>query len=361
VRQQLRLGRAMRRLPHVRAAFLAGEISSFHVSGFAALSSGRCAEALEEHEEMLVEQAKVLGFETFTRYLAYFEQMADPDGSDDKEQQRRTRRDVSLAQSLSGMWLGRITLDPVSGEIVAGELRAIDRELYDADRAEATRRLGHDPSASELRRSSNQRRADALVKMARRSGTNGPDGAAPAPLFSVLVDYETLHGRICELASGQVVSPGALVPFLDEAIVERAVFGPGARVEMGAHRRLFDGATRRAIELRDRGCVHPYCDKSAPLCQVDHIVPFSAGGLSTQENGRVLCGFHNRLAYRQWLALDEATRAALVARQRHGHDGERQDDETPEASPLDERGPPALDQEGSLTLSPDPDGILKTT
>ena len=29
-------------------------------------------------------------------------------------------------------------------------------------------------------------------------------------------------------------------------------------------------------------------------CQTDHIVPYEAGGQTTQANGQSLCGFHNR-------------------------------------------------------------------
>jgi 5-methylcytosine-specific restriction endonuclease McrA len=92
-----------------------------------------------------------------------------------------------------------------------------------------------------------------------------------------------------------VVAPGSLVPWLDEALIERAVFGPDARVEIGTTSRLFTGATRRAIELRDRECTHPYCDLPADRCQVDHILPYASGGPTNQENGRLLCGYHNRL------------------------------------------------------------------
>ena len=59
--------------------------------------------------------------------------------------------------------------------------------------------------------------------------------------------------------------------------------------------RLFTGGTRRAIELRDRICTHPYCYEPAESCQVDHIETYAEGGPTTQENGRLLCGFHNRL------------------------------------------------------------------
>ena len=130
--------------------------------------------------------------------------------------------------------------------------------------------------------------------MAHRSRTAPADGRRPAPLVTVLVDFPTLAGRVCELANGTVVPPGALLPLLDDATIERAVYRPDNRVEVSETTRLFTGATRRAIELRDRTCTHPYCDRSAP-CQVDHIIPYSDGGPTNQANGRLLCGFHNRL------------------------------------------------------------------
>ena len=45
-------------------------------------------------EEMLVAQAKELGFEDFTRVLAYWKQLADPDGAEASEEEKQglTRR-----------------------------------------------------------------------------------------------------------------------------------------------------------------------------------------------------------------------------------------------------------------------------
>jgi hypothetical protein len=115
-------------------------------------------------------------------------------------------------------------------------------------------------------------------------------------LFSVVVGYETFAGRICELANGAVVTPGSLVPWLDGAWAERVVFdGPGRVMNVGVRRRIFTGATRRAVEVRDRECFHEYCDDAGHGCQVDHVEPWSAGGLTVDDNGRLACGFHNRL------------------------------------------------------------------
>ena len=131
--------------------------------------------------------------------------------------------------------------------------------------------------------------------MATRSRTAPADGIRPAPLFSVLVGYETLHGRICELENGTVLAPSSLQPWMDSAYFERAIFSLGTRVDVSVRARLFTGGTRRAIELRDRICTHPYCYEPAETCEADHIEPYAEGGPTTQENGRLLCGFHNRL------------------------------------------------------------------
>ncbi|MEA2900788.1 MAG: hypothetical protein QOH36_675 [Actinomycetota bacterium] len=126
-----------------------------------------------------------------------------------------------------------------------------------------------------------------------------PGARLPEPLFTVLVGYETFAGRMCELASGRVVTPGSLVPWLDEAWAERVVFdGPDRVKNVSVRRRIFAGATRRAVEVRDRECFHPLCDATVEDCQVDHVQPWSVGGLTVDENGRLACAFHNRLRHR---------------------------------------------------------------
>lgn len=291
----IRLGRAMPDLPRVEEAFRSGSIGASHVRVLTGLRNDRTQEFLARDEEMLVGHARTLRFGQFCRAAAYWKMRADPDGAGDDDDGRHNRRDVYLVESFQGMYLGRITLDPINGAIVHAELERRERALFEEDWAEAKERLGRDPAHHELRRTSAQRYADALVEMAVRSSSADGAGRRPAPLFSVLVGYESLHGAICELASGQVLSPRTLLPWLSEAYFERAVFAPGARVEVSETARLFTGATRRAIELRDRECYHPFCDVTARRCQADHIVPYAVGGVTTQENGRLACGFHNRI------------------------------------------------------------------
>ena len=266
--REVRRGRQCRELPHFEAAWSAGEIGAACVDLVASVRRPATEAALARDEEMLVDYAKTLPFAEFVRVLRYWEQHADPDGAEEDAMEQQARRDVYLVPSVGGTFLGKMTLDPISGAIVSGELERLERELFEADWAKARDELGRDPRVDELGRTSAQRRADALVEMATRSATAPADGRRPAPLFSVLVDYQTLSGRMCQLAqgAGPVLTPGSLLPWLDEAYVERAVFAPGRRVECSVTARFFTGATRRAIELRDRQCQHPYCDVPAVRC-----------------------------------------------------------------------------------------------
>jgi hypothetical protein len=294
-KRQVRLGRSLRHLPAVAEAWRQGAIGPDAAQAIASARRHRTEASMARDEEMLVAQATELGFEDFHRALSYWKQLADPDGSEASDEERKASRDVFLASSLSGMWLGEMTLDPVSGSIVSGELNRLEHELFEADCAQAKEGLGRSARIDELARTSAQRRADALVEMATRSATAPADGIRPAPLFSVFVSYETLYGRICELENGTVLHPSVLPAWMDSAYFERAIFSLGNRVDVSVRARLFTGGNRRAIELRDRICTHPHCYEPAESCQVDHIETYASGGETTQENGRLLCGFHNRL------------------------------------------------------------------
>ncbi|HEV3280503.1 MAG TPA: DUF222 domain-containing protein [Acidimicrobiales bacterium] len=214
-RRLVRRGRALTHLPAWARAWSDGAITGAHVDAVSAVRRPANEAALARDEALLVDQAETLRFESFARAVAYWEQLADPDGTEADAEARRTRRDVYLEASFCGTYLGQVTLDAVSGAIVSGELGRLERELFEADWALARNALGREPTPTDLARNAGQRRADALVEMATRSATAPADGRRPAPLFSVLVDYPTLFGRVCELAEGTVVSPGCLLPWLD--------------------------------------------------------------------------------------------------------------------------------------------------
>ena len=141
-RARVRLGRALRHLPVAEAAWLAGEVGEAQVALLARARTADTEEPMARDEELLVSEAKRLGFASFARALAYWRWRADPDGAEDDAAAQRERRRFHLSQSFGGMWFADGTFDPVAGDIVARELGRIEQELFAADWAEAKARVG---------------------------------------------------------------------------------------------------------------------------------------------------------------------------------------------------------------------------
>jgi hypothetical protein len=282
-------------MPASAAAFAAGEISEAHVRRLSPLAEGRTAECFTRDEALLVDQAKTLRWVDFCRALAYWEQLADPDGPEDKARDDDKARRVHLSTGLGGTGIldGRLT--PVARVTVGVALDRIEQELFEQDWEQARAEHGDQATLAHITRTPAQRRHDALVEMAKRAFA-APEGARlPVPLVSVLVGYETFKGRVCELADKTVITPGIVASMLDEAQIERIIFdGPSRVVDLGRSR-SFVGAARRALEVRDQGCTHPTgCDEPVWRCQGDHIQPHSQGGRTHPDNGQLRCGWHNR-------------------------------------------------------------------
>jgi hypothetical protein len=112
--RMVRRGRAKNQIPRCWEAWRNGEITSAHFDVIMKLRNPRTEDALDRDEEMLVDQARKLRFEQFAKSAAYWEQMADADGTEEAAEEKRTRRDVYLVPSVDGMYFGKMTLDRVS-------------------------------------------------------------------------------------------------------------------------------------------------------------------------------------------------------------------------------------------------------
>jgi hypothetical protein len=252
-------------------------------------------DAFQDHEATLVGLACDLDEDQLARALGYWRDAADPDGGEDQAGKDHDNRRVHLSQSIGGNWFLDGQLDPVAGTEVDEALRRISDELFKADWERAKAVHGDDTRDEHLDRTPAQRRADALVEMARRAVASPPGARLPRPLVSVLCGYETFNGQVRELFNGTVVSPGQIARLLTEADIERVVYDVPSRdiSDLGRRRRFFTAAQRRVIELQHRVCFHPTCNQSAELCEMDHGEPWANGGLTNIDNGRPACPKHN--------------------------------------------------------------------
>lgn len=294
----LSCARALRTMPVAHAAFVAGELTSEHIRLLAHAERAN-PEAFARDEERLVRLAGEMLFRRYQVGIRYWIDVNSPDDAEADAAERFGSRRLDHSTILDGCVVIDALLDPMTGAIVTRELERLEKELFEADWAEARERVGDGACAADLRRSPKQRRADALRVMAERSAAKPADATEARVLVHVLAGHDSVN-RMCELSNGTVVTPGEALRHLDRADVERAIFeSPSKVIDVGVRRRLFTGATRTAIQLRDRTCTHPSCDQPAEDCEIDHVIPWEDGGETTQANGRCLCRYHHRWRHRR--------------------------------------------------------------
>lgn len=292
----VRRARGLRSTPKLASSFDEGRIGEARVDAVLRVRNDRTEELFARDEDLLVDLAERLRFDHLVDALQRWAQLADPDGPDPDAAQRDARF-FSHSQLLDGAWVSDGRWDAVAGAEIDGAVAAEYDRLFAADWAEASARLGRDPLAEELGRTPGQRRADALLALVRRG--HGGSCEAPRPLINIVVGLETLTGPVAELLDGTIISPGTVARHVLDGHLRSLVFdGPDRVVSMSSKQRFFTGALRDAIELRDRECQHPLCDAAVRRCEVDHVVPWPDGPTS-EGNGQLLCGAHNRMKGRQ--------------------------------------------------------------
>jgi len=297
---EVRDARRLRTMPATRAAWHAGDVSPAHVRGLTRLAGHpRAGEHFPDGEGLLLREARRSRFDDWERLCAHWRDAADPDGPEQRRGRDHDLRRFRIGVGLDGVGHPDGYLTPLAAATVTGALERIEAELFTADWAAAQQVHGDETSVAHLARSAAQRRHDALVEMAERALSAPTDGQRPAPLVTVMVDYPTLAGRVCELASGAVLAPGDIAELLarDDTLMQRVVFDGPNRVRDISSARTFRGTLRRVLDVVHRRCNHPTCFVPAHRCQGDHIVPWSHGGTTTQGNGRLGCGTHNRWWY----------------------------------------------------------------
>ncbi len=300
----VKLARALTRMPLTAAALNEGTISTDHARRLAqACTDERLQRFLELEAELIADAVRLAGdHQGFCTVVAYFESVTDdslhdptdPDDEPPGAKRRRLERDFRVNQVGDG-WDLRGVLGTADGAIVANQLQHIYDQLWEADWVRARAEHGDQATEADLGRTIGQRRADALVEMAKRSSAYRTGDQIARPLITVIVNEAELTGPIRETFNGIVLSRRDVAAWLTRADFERIVFGPtGKPVTVTSPQRFFTGPMRRAVQIRDRTCAHPTCNVDAERCQIDHIIEHSVGGPTNIDNARLLCPRHNQ-------------------------------------------------------------------
>ncbi len=146
-----------------------------------------------------------------------------------------------------------------------------------------------------------QRMADALVQLCDLALASGqlPVLRTVKPHMLVLIDHHDLadphtgHGA-ATTATGATISAARARWIACDGQITRIVMGPdGVPLDHGRSRRLVSPAQRRALEVRDRGCVFTGCSAPTWWCEAHHLLEWALVGPTDLDNLALLCERHH--------------------------------------------------------------------
>lgn len=129
------------------------------------------------------------------------------------------------------------------------------------------------------------------------NGTDIAESGGMRVKIGVLIGYRSLLGQ-CEEAGltdhNRPISAANVRRLACNGDILPAVMGDeGAVLDLGREIRGFTKAQRRAIAIRDRGCIIPGCKHPASMSECHHVIPWSEGGPTSVENSAMLCEYHH--------------------------------------------------------------------
>lgn len=113
-------------------------------------------------------------------------------------------------------------------------------------------------------------------------------------LTPVLVEDRTAARTRGRSTPGLAVGPGPDPGQARILAIAEALLGQQVPLAVGRTSRTATPAQRRALAVRDRGCIIPGCGVPAELCQVHHLHDWAAGGPTDLDNEALLCWTHHR-------------------------------------------------------------------
>ncbi|MGH9167000.1 MAG: DUF222 domain-containing protein [Acidimicrobiia bacterium] len=314
-REKLQVARGLEAMPQTKAAFSVGEIS-YSQARMLAQAAEAHPEAFSTKEDELLEAARDLPVGDLGRTLDTWRQGLDAGAALAEAEARYQRRRLRTSRTVLGMVRVEGELDPEGGEALLTALRAVTEV----------------PALRE-ERTAEQRRADALVDLARHyldhGQAHGNGGERPHVVVTVdLASLEGRAGRRCDLDQAGVIHPETARRLACDAGVSRVITtGASEPLDVGRRTRTVPASLRRALVVRDGGCRFPGCDRPHWWCDAHHVIHWLDEGPTCLANLVLLCRRHHRLVHEGGFHLEQMEGQLRFRR--------------PDWSVIPERSPPA--------------------
>ena len=303
-RTRVSVARQLGELPQTSAAFARGDITYAHVAGICRTADQLGTALVAGAEPILVPAARELNAGKFGYVTAYLRHTVDPDGALDDANEERRRSYLHLSETWKGNWQLDGRLDPEMGATLQTAINALMPR----------------PGPDDMRFPS-QRRAEALVELARRQLDGGalPQVAGVKPHVSMITTVETLKREPgappADLEWGPPVHmETARRIACDCALTPVKIDPDGELLDYGRTRRTVPPALRRVLVMRDRGCAWQDCDRPPAWTSGHHLRHWADGGPTNKANLAMLCGHHHWLVHEGGWRLERGPDGRLVAR-----------------------------------------------
>src|SRR6267378_2033164 len=283
------VGEQVATVPETVEAMAAGQIGFPHLALIA-----REAEALVESgskeqfdEAKLLDKAKDFSVGRFRNYCHHYRHSVDPQGYAAQEAEVVQARALSLTTGEGGILWIRGVLDPEGGAAVRTALEPLAKRNGKGDDRRLDRRL-----------------ADGLLEMAHHALDGGalPQKGGQRPHLQVTPTLETLLQRCgapaADLELSLPISAAAVERLACDCNVTRILLNADSQViDVGRTTRRIRGSTRRALNVRDKGCRWPGCDRPASYTSGHHLKHWIRGGPTDLPNLVLLCHRHHWMVH----------------------------------------------------------------
>ena len=112
-------------------------------------------------------------------------------------------------------------------------------------------------------------------------------------LEQLLADLDA--AGVCTLDTGGRISAAQARRLACTAGIIPMVLGGKSQVlDVGRKNRGHTEVMRIVMGVRDGGCTEEHCDVPPALCHAHHDIPWSQGGPTSVESGRLICPHHHR-------------------------------------------------------------------
>lgn len=304
------------RYPLIREALRSGRLGVQAAALIIALLE-RCrvavgAQKIAEAEKTLVDAASGLALEDVRKIVDRAEGWLDPDGSEPRDDERRSRRALTIFER-DGMVHLNGRFHPEAAAPIVAAIRGYVTSAF------AARRDATDPDAADADgRSVAMLQADALSMFCAHvlgcRGERMPLAGATVVVRVTLDELESGRGTAEIDGIGQKISAGAARRMAASGGVIPCVLGGDSQVlDWGREKRLFTRAQRMALVERDGGCA--MCGLPPEMTKAHHIRWWSRdAGPTDLSNGVLLCETcHHRIHDNGWeIRIDGVGVAARV-------------------------------------------------